>query len=185
MGEFTQALDDLRSGRAQTDAVNALFRATYDELKQLARARLRRNAPITSLDTTAVVHESYLRFVGAASLELEDRRHFLIYAAKVMRSVVIDMARRKSAARRDFGVLVTLGTDADAPSANESQLIEVDEALTALERVDPTLVRIVEMRYFGGLTVDEIATHLTTSVRTVARQWNKARLLLLDALNGS
>src|SRR5688500_8290764 len=111
MGEFTQALDDLRSGRAATDAVNALFRATYDELKQLARARLRRNAPITTLDTTAVVHESYLRFLNSAGLALEDRRHFLIYAARVMRSVVVDMTRRRCAARRDGGVPVTLRTD--------------------------------------------------------------------------
>jgi len=183
MGEFTEALEDLRAGRSTTDAVNALFRATYDELKQLARARLRRNAPITTLDTTAVVHESYLRFLNSAGLVLEDRRHFLIYAARVMRSVVVDMSRRRGAARRDGGTPVTLRTDLDAAEVRDDELLRVDEALTGLERIDPQLAQIVEMRYFAGFTVDEVADHLDTSVRTVARQWNKARLLLMDALS--
>ncbi|MGC4028563.1 MAG: ECF-type sigma factor [Steroidobacteraceae bacterium] len=182
MGEFTRALDDLRAGRSTTDAVNELFRATYGELKQLARASLRRNAPITTLDTTAVVHESYLRFLNREGLALEDRRHFLIYAARVMRSVVVDMTRRRCAARRDGGTPVTLRTDLDAAEVRDEELLRVDEALTGLERIDPQLARIVEMRYFAGFTVDEVASHLDTSARTIARQWNKARLLLMDAL---
>jgi RNA polymerase sigma factor (TIGR02999 family) len=183
MGEFTQALADLRSGRATTDAVNALFRATYQELEQLAHSRLRQNFPVTALDTGAVVHESYLRFLGSANIELHDRRHFLAYAGKVMRSVIVDMARRKLAARRDGGIRVTLPTDIDVHDTRTEEVTRVDDALEQLEIVDPMLVRVVEMRYFAGLTVEEVAGELDTSVRTVARQWQKARLLLLDALS--
>jgi RNA polymerase sigma factor (TIGR02999 family) len=184
VGEFTQALVDLRSGNTGSDAVNALFQATYEDLKRLAHERLRRNHPVTGLDTTSLVHESYLRFLNASQLDLEDRGHFMVYAAKVMRSVIIDMVRRKSAGRRGGDeVHVTLGTGIrDELAANEDELVQVDDALSALGRVDPDLVRIVEMRYFAGLSVDEVAAHLDLSARTVFRQWEKARLVLLDAL---
>jgi RNA polymerase sigma factor (TIGR02999 family) len=101
-----------------------------------------------------------------------------------MRSVIIDMVRRKSAGRRGGDeVHVTLGTGIrDELAANEDELLQVDDALSALGRVDPDLVRIVEMRYFAGLSVDEVAAHLDLSARTVFRQWEKARLVLLDAL---
>jgi RNA polymerase sigma factor (TIGR02999 family) len=184
VGEFTQALMDLRSGNTGSDAVNALFQVTYEDLKRLAHERLRRNYPVTGLDTTSLVHESYLRFLGASQLDLQDRGHFMVYAAKVMRSVIIDMVRRKSAERRGGdGVHVTLGTGIrDEVAANEDELLHVDDALCALGRVDPHLVQIVEMRYFAGLSVDEVAEHLELSARTVFRQWEKARLVLLDAL---
>lgn len=185
MGDFTRALADLRSGVTDTDAVNALFEITYDDLKQLAHDRLRRSTPLTALDTTSLVHESYLRFHKAARLDLEDRTHFIVYAAKVMRSVVIDWARRKSAERRGGDeVLLTLNTEVRDMVANEADLLQLDDALGALARVDPQLVQIVEMRYFAGLSVDQIAEHTGLSPRTVFRLWEKARLVLLDALRG-
>ena len=183
MGEFTLALEALRSGTADNAAVNALFTATYDELRRLARERLRRNAPITTLDTTGLVHESYLRFLKSAQLNFVDRRHFLAYAAKVMRSVLVDMVRRGAAERRGGkDMQVTLGTDVAGTPTSEVQLLELDEALTALAQVDPTLVQIVEMRYFAGLSVEEVANELEALPRTIFRQWQKARLVLLDAL---
>lgn len=184
MGEFTQALRDLRAG-AGGNAVNALFAATYEDLKQLAHQRLRRNAPVTALDTTALVHESYLRLLNAQRLEIEDRPHFMIYAAKVMRSVVIDLVRRNAAERHGGDQLqVTLNTGVRDSVATEADLLHLEDALGVLERVDPELVRIVEMRYFAGLSVEQVAEHLNLSPRTVFRLWEKARLVLLDALRG-
>jgi RNA polymerase sigma factor (TIGR02999 family) len=183
VGEFTQALADLRSGEPGSQAVNALFEATYQDLRRLAHERLRRNQPVTGLGTTALVHESYLRFLNAARIELKDRGHFMVYASKVMRSVIIDTVRKKLADRRGGDVpLVTFGTGSDQAAATDDDLLQVDDALTELSRVDPQLVQIVEMRYFAGLSVDDIAEHLGLSARTVFRQWEKARLVLLDAL---
>lgn len=185
MGEFTQALDDLRSGAARGEAVNALFDVTYDELRRVAHERLRRSHPIATLDTTGLVHESYLRLVKSARLDLEDRRHFIVYAAKVMRTVLVDMARRGSADRRGGNCThVTLGTGVHDAMASEAELLGLDDALTALGRVDPALVQIVELRYFAGLSVEEVAAQLDSSPRTIFRQWEKARLVLLDALQG-
>ncbi|HKE94960.1 MAG TPA: ECF-type sigma factor [Povalibacter sp.] len=183
MGEFTQALRDLRSGSMGTEAVNALFQVTYDDLKRLAHERLRRNQPVTALNTTSLVHESYLRFLAASHLDLEDRSHFMVYAARVMRSVIVDTVRRRSAQRRGGDeVHLTLGTAMENVIAKEDELLQMDEALTELGRVDPQLVEIVEMRYFAGLSVEEVAQHMGLSPRTVFRQWDKARLVLLDAL---
>ena len=182
LGKFTQALSDLRSGNSQSEAVNLLFEETYTDLKRLARERLSRNRPVTALHTTSLVHESYMRFIGAARLEIQDRGHFMVYAAKVMRSVVIDLVRRKSADRRGGGLKLTLGTEIDNIVAQEEQVLQVHEALADLAKVDPELVEIVEMRYFAGLSVDEVAQHLGVSPRTVFRQWDKARIVLLDAL---
>ena len=185
MGDFTRALADLRSGVTNTDAVNALFEITYEDLKQLAHQRLRRSAPLTSLDTASLVHESYLRFHKAAQLDLEDRAHFIVYAAKVMRSVVIDMARRRSAERRGGDeVLLTLSTEVRDMVTREADLLQLDDELATLAQVDPQLVQIVEMRYFAGLSVDQIAEHTGLSPRSIFRMWEKARLVLLDALRG-
>ncbi len=183
MGEFTQALADLRSGETKSTAVNALFEATYDDLKRLAHERLRRSQAVTGLGTTALVHESYLRFLNAARIDLKDRPHFMVYASKVMRSVIIDLLRRRFADRRGGeALLVTLGTGVKDSVATDEDVLRVDDALTELARVDMQLVRIVEMRYFAGLSVDDIAEHLGLSARTVFRQWEKARLVLLDTL---
>jgi RNA polymerase sigma factor (TIGR02999 family) len=183
MGQFTQALADLSAGDKNSAAINALFQVTYDDLKRLAHERLQRNARVTALDTTSLVHESYLRFLRAARIDLEDRAHFMAYAARVMRSVVVDMVRQRVADRRGGdAALVTLGTEIRDTLGRDEDVLQLDDALGALGRADPQLVQIVEMRYFAGLSVDQVAEHLGLSARTVFRLWEKARLVLFDAL---
>jgi RNA polymerase sigma factor (TIGR02999 family) len=160
-----------------------MYQLAYQDLKRLAHSRLQSSASGADLDTTSLVHESYLRFVSAAKIDLQDRAHFMVYAAKVMRSVVVDMVRRRVAERRGGGnVLLTLDTSIRDLVAKEEDLLPLDDALTALAAVDPQLVQIVEMRYFAGLPVEQIAESLGNSPRTVFRQWEKARLVLFDAL---
>ncbi|MEZ5532542.1 MAG: ECF-type sigma factor [Steroidobacteraceae bacterium] len=183
MAELTQALADLRAGNSGTAAVNALFCATYDELKRLAHQRLQRDRPVDSLDTTSVVHESYLRFLGAERIELRDRAHFLSYASKVMRSVIVDLVRRGAAERRGGNLMqVTLAEGVREFLSRDEELLHLDEALERLALVEPQLVQIVELRFFAGLSVPEVAGLLGVSERSVFRQWDKARLVLLDAL---
>lgn len=183
MGEFTLLLGELKDGSANAGAVNALFAAAYSELHSLARYRLHSSGPITTLSTTVLVHEAYLRFVRVGKLEIEDRKRFMGYAAAVMRSVVIDTIREKNAERRGSGAdVVTLNTDIGDTVAREEDMLQLDDALRALEDVDPELVRIVEMRYFAGLSVDEVAEALGKSPRTIFREWEKARMILLVQL---
>lgn len=178
-------LTDLVRRAQQGDAAasDALFTATYQELRRLARARLRGGGRSALLDTTSLVHETYLRFVRARSLRLEDRLHFMRYAGRVMRSVIVDFARRRHADRRGgaAGIHVTLRTE-DGACADEEQILRVHEALQALAKLDPRMALVVELRYFGGLSEAEIAEALDVTDRTVRRDWQKARLWLAEAL---
>jgi RNA polymerase sigma factor (TIGR02999 family) len=154
----------------------------YTELRRLARSRLAGAGPFTLLDTTALVHESYLRLQRGGSLEVNDSEHFLAYAASTMRSVVVDYIRRRRAERRGGGAPhVTLDTQEPA-AACEDEILDVHEALEVLAGVDARLVQVVEMRYFGGLTDIEIGEALGVTDRTVRRDWERARLLLADVL---
>jgi RNA polymerase sigma factor (TIGR02999 family) len=165
-------------------ARDELFSAAYAELRKLARSRLRDGGRNTVLETTSLVHESYLRFLGAGQLRLEDRRAFFAYAAKVMRSVIIDAVRERQAVRHGGDLVeVTLDTQAaNGLPTGAAEIMNVNDALLSLEEISPRLARVVEMRYFGGYTEAEIAEVLDVTVRTVRRDWEKARLLLLDAL---
>lgn len=179
---ITDLIVEAQSGNAA--AFDQLFRIAYDDLRALASARLRAGRRDGSLDTTSLVHESYLRFVQAGQLKASDRQHFLNYAGRVMRSVIVDFARERLAQRRGGDALhITLDTGiADGAAQGEKEILRVHEALEALARHDERLVRVVEMRYFGGLSEAEIAESLGVHVRTVRRDWEKARLLLADAL---
>jgi len=179
---ITVLLQRVRDG--QPAARDELFAIAYDNLKRLARARLRGGGRNTELDTTALVHEAYLRFVGSGELRAEDRRAFFAYASRVMRSVIVDSARERLAERRGGDMVhLTLTTQmADGMSADEESILRVHEALTVLEAADPRLAQVVEMRYFGGYTEQEIADALDITDRTVRRDWEKARLLLEVAL---
>lgn len=182
---MTAPLTGLIHGAQQgdSDAANALFAATYTDLRRLARARLRAVRRHTSLDTGSLIHESYLRFAQGQNRALDGREHFMRWASRVMRSVIVDHARRRLAERHGGGREHVRLDDAmaAAPSA-EAEIVGVHEALDRLAAVDPRAAQLVEMRYFGGLTDAEIAPILKITERTVRRDWLKARLLLRAAL---
>ena len=184
MGEITELIQ--RAGSGSTEAVERLFELLYADLKRLAHTKLRTNPGPALLDTTTLLHESYLRLIKLEELQVQDRAHFMAYAARVMRSVVVDMVRENSAVRRGGGfALVTLATDAaDATPAADEQILAVHEALAELANIDERLVRVVEMRYFVGLEMEEIALALGIGKRTVERDWEKARSFLFRAMNG-
>jgi RNA polymerase sigma factor (TIGR02999 family) len=165
-------------------ARDELFAAAYSELRKLARSRLRDGGRNTFLETTALVHESYLRFLNAGELRIEDRQAFFAYASRVMRSVIIDSVRERQALRRGGDLQeMTLDTQVAANlPGGEAEILHVHEALLELEQAEPRLAKVVEMRYFGGYSEVEIAEALGVTERTVRRDWEKARLLLMSAL---
>jgi RNA polymerase sigma factor (TIGR02999 family) len=179
---LTELINRARTGDA--DAADRLFAAMYDDLRRLARARLRAGGRNTLLDTSSLVHESYLRFAQSGRLRLTDRIHFMRWAGRVMRSVIVDFARRRLADRRGGGVnsLALTTSIGSNVAAAESEIVGVHEALTELAVHDQRMATIVEMRYFGGMTELEIAEAVGLHERTVRREWEKARLFLRAAL---
>lgn len=181
MSEITELL--ARAKQGDTASMDRLFELLYADLRRIAHAKLRLGAGPTLLNTTALVHESYLRLAKLEQLELNDRSHFLAYAARVMRSVIVDTARARLAARRGGGKPdLTLDTAVADQGGEDAALVRVDDALADLAKVNPRLADVVEMRYFGGLTESEIGGALGVSERTVKRDWEKARLMLAAAL---
>jgi RNA polymerase sigma factor (TIGR02999 family) len=178
-----------------TPEIDGFYASLYGDLRRLAHQRLLRNEKITLLNTTALVHESYLKFLRAGRLNITDRTEFLGYAARVMRSVIVDCVRRRNVERRggsephvslDTGIgesVVDLsGRTRFSGRSPEDEILGIDQALDELAKVDGQLVRVVEMRYFAGLDNDEIAAALGVTDRTVRRYWDKARVLLSVAL---
>jgi len=169
----------------EVGALSQLFDAAYPELRALAHARLRSRVPGSEgLETTALVHESFLRLAQRGDLQAEHRGQFFSYAGRVMRSVIVDTVRERRSARRGGGsehaALTTQIPDQGLGA--EQEILDVHEALDGLAEIDPRLVEIVQLRYFGGMTDLEIAEVLGVTDRTVRRLWDKARLLLLEAL---
>lgn len=172
-----------RANAGDAKALDGIFASLYGELHAIARSRLRKSAPLTLLDTTGLLHEAYLRLVRRGELNVENRAHFMAYAARTMRSVVVDFARQRLAQRRGGGAEeFPLDTEAGPGPNGEDEVVRVHDALQELAQVDARLVQITEMRYFGGLTEQEIGEALGVTERTVCRQWEKARLLLAVAL---
>jgi len=182
MADLTTLLAAARGGDSK--AASQAFSLLYDDLRRLARSRLRQHRTMTLLDTTSLLHESFLKLVGNPALPVEDRHHFFAYAARVMRSVIVDFARARMAERHGGQAeRVTLDTElGDKLAAPENDVLRVHEALEVLAQADERLAQVVEMRYFGGLTEAEVAEVLGVSERTVRRDWEKARLLLSAAL---
>src|SRR5947208_7739132 len=147
------------AGTGDRQAADQAFALLYADLQRLAHSRMRRSGDITLLDTTALVHESYLRLHGAGELDFSDRKHFLGYAARVMHTVVVDLVRSRQAERHGGGAQqVTLNTlIGDAATRHDDEILRVHEALEELEAADARLANVVEMRYFGGLSEAEIA----------------------------
>ena len=178
MTELTQLILRVKGG--ESGAKDELFAAAYPELRKLARSRLRDGGRNTVLDTTALVHESYLKFLGGGQLRAGDRRAFFALASAVMRSVVIDSARERQSQRRGSGAdRLTLSTELlESAASADLDVLRVNEALDILAQAEPRLAQVVEMRYFGGYTEADIAEALELTERTVRRDWEKARLLL-------
>ena len=180
MGQITELIDQGRDGGVDNAA---LFGAAYDELKKLARARLSRSGPMTLLDSTALVNEIWLKLANQRRLQVDTRRRFFAYAAEVMRNVIVDQIRERHALRRGGGERhLTLDTALGDGLADDDEALQVHEALDSLAQLEPRLARVVEMRYFGGMTETEIGEALGVTERTVRRDWDKARLLLASML---
>lgn len=175
----------LKSAReGDTTAHDALFKLVYAELRKLARIRLARaSTPVTGLDAPSLVNEAYLRLTRLEDLPGENRRAFFSYAASVMRSVIIDHVRERNAAKRGDGLTrVTLNTRDLGGGVQAPEIGALDDALRDLQRVDERCHRVVEMRFFAGMSVEEIADVLEVSVATVGRDWDKARAFLYRVL---
>ena len=182
MSQLTALLGRLQSG--DPEARNALYATAYNELRRLARWRLRNGGRNTLLDTTSLVHEAYLRFVDASELRADDRRAFFGYASQVMRSVIVNSARDRIAQKRggDWqAVTLSTGLEGQSPQTEEV-ILKLHEALDALQQAAPRLAEVAQMRYFGGYSDQEIGATLEVSDRTVQRDWEKARLILAAAL---
>ncbi len=157
--------------------MDAVFQTLYRELRGLAAQRVARIRPGATLTPTVLVHEAWLRLNGASALEFNDRGHFLACAARAMRHVLLDAARAHHAGRRGGGSLAITLTENVAASA-PLDVLDVERALVELESVDPALGELVELRYFAGLSVEEIATLRGLTPRTVFRHWEQARAFL-------
>jgi RNA polymerase sigma factor (TIGR02999 family) len=165
-------------------SIDGFWSELYPDLKQLARSRLRHSGHHTLLDTTGLVNEAYVRVAGADAMREASPGQFLAYAARTMRSVVVDLVRERQAQKRGGDQAhITLNTAViDGVAAAGDEPLRVDEALRALAKLEPRLCQVVEMRYFAGYTESEIATALGVTDRTVRRDWAKACLLLRSML---
>lgn len=164
-------------------ALQALLPLVYDELKRLARNYLRNERPGHTLQSTALVHEAYLRLVKSP-LRLQNRTHFFAVAARLMREILVDHARSRRAAKRDYRCKITLDRAVALPQKRDVDLLALDDALDELSRLDPRQGRIVELRFFGGLSIGETSEILGISPATVKREWTTARAWLHREMSG-
>jgi RNA polymerase sigma factor (TIGR02999 family) len=170
----TQLLDNWHAG--DDEALRALVPLVYDELRRVAHRYLRKERPDHTLQSTALVHEAYLRLEKQGAAKFENRAHFLAICAQLMRQILVEYARSRDAAKRDGGDRVTL--DGLAFKSRSLDIIALDDALNELAKLDRQQSRIVELRFFGGLSVEETSDVLELSPRTVKRHWASARAWL-------
>lgn len=175
----TRLLEEARAGRE--DAITKLFPVVYDELRRLARGQLRRERPGQSMQATALVNEAYVRLVRGDRLSVENRAHFFGIAAKAMRQILVERARARHAAKRGGAqerVTFDEGAIAAVEPGSSVDLVALNEALARLASLDAQQAKIVELRYFAGLTIEETADALGVSSATVKRAWTLARAWL-------
>jgi len=166
-------------------ALDELFPLVYDELRQLARRRMRRERQGHTLRTTALVNDAYLRLVDQRQVRWQNRAHFFAIAAQMMRRILVDHARARNYEKRGGGAAhVPLEEAAVLAEGKAAEILALDEALVALAEIDARRARVVELRYFGGLSNEEIAEVLKISPNTVTRDWNMARAWLYQELSG-
>ena len=181
--EVTQLLAAWRGG--ETGAVDRLLPLVYEELRRIARRQLRNEAVGHTLNSTALVHEAYLKLVDQTRAEWVDRAHFYAVAAQAMRRILVDHARKHRAAKRGGGDRRVPLDDVHLPVEERAELlVALNEALERLAALDSRLAQVVECRYFGGLTEEETAAALGVTARTVRRDWVKARGWLHEELYG-
>jgi RNA polymerase sigma factor (TIGR02999 family) len=180
-GDVTRLLRAYDPERPESAA--ELFGAVYGELRRLARALLGRERPGHTLQPTELVHDAFLRLVDQSAVRAADRAHFFGVSARAMRQILVDHARRRRAGKRGGSWLrVTLDEGLGTPGVDLDELLALDEALEALAARDPRSARVVELRVFAGLTIEEIAAALNVSKRTVDGDWAFARLWIARAL---
>jgi RNA polymerase sigma factor (TIGR02999 family) len=183
-GQVTQLLRELRRGNAE--AQSRLIEVVYEELHRMAQRYMRRERSDHTLQPTALVNEVYMRLASQSAGPFENRSHFFAVAAQVMRRILVDYARAAHSSKRGGGAHKITLDDALIYSDNESlEMLAIDRALTRLEELDPRQARIVELRFFVGMTEEEIAEVLEISARTVKRDWQVARAWLYAELRGA
>jgi RNA polymerase sigma factor (TIGR02999 family) len=182
--ETTQLLRAWASG--DQSALERLAPRVYDELRRIAGRFMQNEQPGRTIQTTALVHEAYLKLVDVANVDWQHRAHFFAVSAQIMRRILLDRARRRAAAKRGGAApRVNLDEVPDIGSGRARELIALDDALSTLEKVDPRKARVIELRFFAGLSVEETAEVLKVSPDTVMRDWRLARAWLLAELGDS
>lgn len=174
------------SRRGEPGALERAFAAVYDELKRVASRQRSRSRPGDTLSTTELVHETFLKLTAGGAAEIANRQHFFALAARAMRQILVDAARARAADKRGGGAVVVELDERDAAvAAVADDVVALDRALERLEAVDERLARMVEARFFAGLTDAELAELFERNERTVRRDWEKARAFLLRDLRGT
>jgi RNA polymerase sigma factor (TIGR02999 family) len=184
--EITETTRLLRAwAGGDRDALERLTPRVYQELRRIAGHHMQNENPGRTIQTTALVHEAWLKLIDVADVDWQHRAHFFAVSSQIMRRILVDRARRRVAAKRG-GKAARLNLDAvpDLSSGKAAQMVALDDALNALEELDPRKAQVIEMRFFGGLTVDETAAVLNVSPDTVDRDWRLARAWLLAELSG-
>jgi len=179
---ITQILSELKSGKA--GAIDELLPFVYQELRGLASVYLKNERANHTLQPTALVHEAYLKLIGQKEIEWQNRAHFFGVSARLMRQILIEYARGRNRQKRggDFKTQIALDDVVSFANQNELDVIAVDDALSKLEKLDERQAKIVEMKFFGGMIVEEIAEVLEISPATVKREWATAKLILYKIL---
>lgn len=175
-GQVTELLQHWKEGDEQ--ALHTLLPLLYKELRRLAHYHLQSERPDHTLQSTALVHEAYLRLLGGQPVEFQNRAHFVAVASRLMRQILVDYARERRAAKRDGGCRIAVEYLDALPINGDSELMALDDALNELGRIDERQAKIVEMKFFGGLSAPEISQVLGLSRATVDRDWATARVWL-------
>ena len=178
---ITRLLESWSSG--DQEAAERVLPLVYDELRRIAARQLRRERETHTLQATAIVHEAYIRLVGQAGLEWPSRAHFFAFSAHLIRRILVDYARHRNRAKRGgLSEKITLAEAAGLALEKNPDLVALDEALSGLEKVDPRKASVVELKFFAGLPLEDIAAQLEISKETVSREWRRARAWLYSAL---
>jgi RNA polymerase sigma factor (TIGR02999 family) len=179
-GPISQLLNQWRAG--DSEALNALVPLVYGDLRRLAHRYLQNQRPDHTLQSTALVHEAYLRVAKREKMQFENRAHFFAVMARIMRQILVDYARNQHAAKRDAGIKLVLDEAIAPVPLQQVSVVVLDDALQGLSRLDSKQSQIVELRFFGGLSLEETALVLGLSLATVKREWTTARLWLKKQL---